>query len=121
MSYEQNKVEYKNDSYQVQPTEGVPERSPLPNHVITTDIFISLIPLGFILIWAGSFLLLSKMRTLALDKIASTTNTLHKVPCKNCQYFSNNRYLKCAIQPSIVLTEQAKDCSDYCPKTNKSE
>ncbi len=35
-----------------------------------------------------------------------------KSPCTKCKFFSNNPYLKCAAQPSLVLTEQAKDCPD---------
>ncbi|QLE46242.1 hypothetical protein FD723_39300 (plasmid) [Nostoc sp. C052] len=41
----------------------------------------------------------------------------HKVPCHRCQYFSGNPYLKCALHPVTVLTEQAVDCTDYCPNT----
>lgn len=36
-----------------------------------------------------------------------------KVPCHRCQYFSHNPYLKCALHPGSVLTEQAVDCHDY--------
>jgi len=36
-----------------------------------------------------------------------------KVPCHHCQYFSHNPYLKCALHPESVLTEQAVDCRDY--------
>ena len=35
--------------------------------------------------------------------------------CHSCRYFSNNNYLHCALQPTIVLTEQSSDCPDYCP------
>lgn len=38
-----------------------------------------------------------------------------KTPCDRCQYLSCNSYLKCALHPSIVLTEQAIDCQDYHP------
>ncbi|MBD2605720.1 hypothetical protein H6G81_14590 [Scytonema hofmannii FACHB-248] len=41
----------------------------------------------------------------------------HKVPCHRCRYFSRNPYLKCALHPVIVLTEQAVDCTDYCPNS----
>jgi hypothetical protein len=38
-----------------------------------------------------------------------------KVPCHRCRYFSSgNPYLKCALHPVTVLTEQAVDCTDYC-------
>lgn len=49
------------------------------------------------------------------DEMA-TIEHFHQLPCRNCRYFSNNPYLKCAIQPSIALTLQALNCSDYCPQ-----
>ncbi|MBW4622023.1 MAG: hypothetical protein KME17_22045 [Cyanosarcina radialis HA8281-LM2] len=45
---------------------------------------------------------------------------LNRVPCKKCQFFAeNNPYIKCAVNPFTVLTKEAVDCSDYCPKTKK--
>ncbi|MEH1937234.1 MAG: hypothetical protein V7L14_26725 [Nostoc sp.] len=41
---------------------------------------------------------------------------LQQHPCKNCQFFNNNHYLKCAVHPSIALTKQALNCSEYMPK-----
>ncbi len=35
-----------------------------------------------------------------------------KVICHRCQYFSDNRYLKCALHPVTVLTEETVDCAD---------
>jgi hypothetical protein len=35
------------------------------------------------------------------------------IPCRTCQFFSNNTHLKCAVQPTLVLTEEAKHCPDY--------
>ncbi|HEY9698949.1 MAG TPA: hypothetical protein V6D10_16920 [Trichocoleus sp.] len=40
----------------------------------------------------------------------------HQVPCRNCQFFSSNFYLKCAVRPTDALTDRATDCSDYCPR-----
>jgi hypothetical protein len=37
----------------------------------------------------------------------------HQTRCHSCKYFSTNSYLKCALHPTSVLTEQAIDCSDY--------
>lgn len=34
-------------------------------------------------------------------------------PCSNCRFFSQNAYLKCAVHPSIALTKQAIDCSNF--------
>jgi hypothetical protein len=41
----------------------------------------------------------------------------HNTLCHRCRYFSNNAYLKCAIHPVTVLTEQVANCSDYCLNT----
>lgn len=38
-----------------------------------------------------------------------------KVICHRCQYFSDNRYLKCALHPVTVLTEETVDCVDHRP------
>jgi hypothetical protein len=38
---------------------------------------------------------------------------LDQHPCKNCQFFNNNYYLKCAVHPSTALTKEAFNCSDY--------
>lgn len=37
----------------------------------------------------------------------------NKVPCRNCQYFNSNYYIKCAVHPSNVMTDRAVDCKDY--------
>ncbi len=36
-----------------------------------------------------------------------------KLPCRNCQYFNSNYYIKCAVNPNNVLTDRAADCRDY--------
>ncbi|MDF2386491.1 hypothetical protein JMG10_33815 [Nostoc ellipsosporum NOK] len=83
------------------------------------DIVVSLTPVGLLVSWIIFFLILGKVRTALDNKIVLRINTLHKVPCKNCQFYSNNNYLKCAVQPSIVMTEEAKDCSEYSPIKGK--
>jgi hypothetical protein len=35
------------------------------------------------------------------------------IKCDRCQYLDCNPHLKCAIHPSIVLTNQAINCKDY--------
>jgi hypothetical protein len=76
---------------------------------------------GLIIIWAVFLVFLSKMRRLTQDnKLFFSIQPSHKVPCRNCHYFSHNHHLKCAVQPSIVLTEEAINCTDYCPKHEKN-
>ena len=48
-------------------------------------------------------------------------NPVKQVPCRNCQFFKDNHYLNCAVQPSIVLTKQALNCSDYLPNSSTKE
>jgi hypothetical protein len=80
------------------------------------DLALSLAPLGFIFVWAMFLLLFHKIRTNTDDRVCVKSKILQKVPCKKCQFFANNHYLKCAVKPDTVLTEEAIDCSEYVPK-----
>jgi hypothetical protein len=42
---------------------------------------------------------------------------MHKIPCPNCQFFTNDHRLKCTIKPLIANTEDAISCQDYCSKS----
>jgi len=90
-----------------------------PNALTIPDVVISLSPLGFIFGWVVFFLTLRKIRTSLDNKMVFTIKGSHKVPCRNCKFYSNNHYLKCAVNPSIVLTEEAMNCSEYSPNKSK--
>ncbi|MBG1260263.1 hypothetical protein [Nostoc commune] len=49
------------------------------------------------------------------DEIVSIKH-VQQHPCKNCQFFNNNHYLNCAVNPATALTKEALNCSDYSPK-----
>jgi hypothetical protein len=49
-----------------------------------------------------------------------TINHFKQVPCRNCRFFTNNYYLKCAVHPHTALTKQAVDCPDYSPQDEES-
>lgn len=83
------------------------------------DLVISLTPISFIFSWAILLLVLRKLRTNLDNKMVFTINSLQQVPCKNCRFFSNNHYLKCAVKPDIVLTEEAVNCHEYSPKKSQ--
>ena len=74
-----------------------------------------LLPLCFLIIWAAVISIASGIWKAAREEKV-TIKHLDQVPCKNCQFFTSNHYLKCAIQPSIALTQEAVNCPDYCPK-----
>jgi len=94
-----------------------PEKVQVQYHNIQIpDLALSLAPLGFIFIWAIFLLLFHKIRTNTDDQVCLKNTILQKVPCKKCQFFANNHYLKCAVKPDTVMTEKAIDCSEYVPK-----
>jgi hypothetical protein len=103
---------------QVTHSEVKQEQMP-PDSLDISDLALTLSPLALLFSWVMFFLLLQKIRTILDNKMVFSVKGLHKVPCKNCRFYSNNHYLKCAVQPSIVMTEEAKDCSEYCPKNEK--
>lgn len=38
---------------------------------------------------------------------------MHRIPCTQCRFFTNDHRLKCTIKPQIANTEEAIDCRDY--------
>lgn len=105
---------------QLQSNEIQVENSQPANVSIPDHVFMVWGPIGLILSWAALFLMLSKRGRIARNEIAVNIKSLNQIPCKNCKFFANNPHLKCAIQPSLVLTEKAIDCSDYCQRDRKS-
>lgn len=53
---------------------------------------------------------------LLIRKAVATAQRMHRIPCLNCQFFSGNRHLKCALHPNEAMTESAIDCPDYCAR-----
>lgn len=69
--------------------------------------------LGFVVIWGTALWTIVRR---GKNSPKNPTDSLRSnIPCRNCQFFSNNYYLKCAVRPSIAMTGAAIDCSDYCP------
>lgn len=86
-------------------------------HYLIEGIQPALVPLCFFLAW--TFLVL--LGWSLLSAIWDTTvraKQMHEIPCTHCRFFTNDHRLKCTIQPFIANTEEAIDCSDYCPQNN---
>ncbi|MBO3462716.1 hypothetical protein G7B40_034260 [Aetokthonos hydrillicola Thurmond2011] len=82
------------------------------------------IPVLFMIVVAiGALIFPSNVRRKFPQNAKLNTNRFKQVPCRNCQFFNDNHYLNCAVQPSNVLTKEALNCSDYLPNngTNESE
>lgn len=46
-------------------------------------------------------------------KRVTTTPSPDQIPCQSCLFFHENHYLKCAVHPKTVLTQQSINCQDY--------
>lgn len=77
-----------------------------------SDGLLFFIPISFVLVWSiatAVFLGLPKLVPGGKRRVKAA----HKLPCYQCQFFTNNPYLRCAVRPETVLTEDALDCSDF--------
>ncbi|MEP0913734.1 hypothetical protein NDI45_22720 [Leptolyngbya sp. GB1-A1] len=76
------------------------------------DSLLFFIPISFVLLWS-----IATAVFLGLPKLVYSGNrkvkVAQKIPCYQCQFFTNNPYLRCAVRPETVLTESALDCSDF--------
>jgi hypothetical protein len=71
-----------------------------------------LVPLCFVLAWTLVGLIAWSLMMAARDGVARATE-MHKIPCAECRYFTNDHRLKCPLHPKIALTEAAIDCADF--------
>jgi hypothetical protein len=88
-------------------------------NLILSDTFIAQSGsfLAFVVFWGGIFIIFTrKLKLLSNNQLTEPMNDCANFPCIKCRYFARNHYLKCAVQPSIALTKDANNCSDYEPK-----
>ncbi len=82
---------------------------------IGNTTYLLLAPICFMIVCGIVFFIVLYLCNVAdkKDRIV-TLNHFKQVPCRNCRFFKDNYYLNCAVHPSIVLTKEALNCSDYC-------
>ena len=74
------------------------------------DSFCVWISILVIFYWALSEI----VRELGSEKVSKISIfRLSRSRCINCKFYNSNLYLKCAVQPNIVRTTQARNCIDY--------
>ena len=78
-----------------------------------------LIPVCFITAWVFIIILIVSLGTMVFDVI-KRSQTMHQIPCSNCQYFTNDYRLKCSVNPFQANTEAAINCRDYQERENYS-
>ena len=86
------------------------------NAVRTSDPSLILAPV-ILLVMSGAVIFYK----LKLSCKTNNIKNLDEFNCKNCHFFSKNSYLKCAVNPSIVLTKEAIKCCDYQPLENRNK
>jgi len=74
----------------------------------------------YIAIAAGALIIYKLLHKREQGLASDFLSRLNQVPCMNCHFFCMNPHLKCAVNPSVVLTKQAIDCTDYRPRNDTS-
>ncbi len=82
----------------------------IPSYDLAWVVLMTLVMLSAVV--AQVYAYIPKLR----QRQSSKTIQRHQTTCHRCKYFHNNLYLKCALHPGAVLTEESIDCKDYCPK-----
>jgi hypothetical protein len=92
------------------------DTEPIDNNNLNSDK-VELNPIADNLILVTPFLFILTTTAVVLYRLKKAKKA--NVPCKNCQFFNNNNYLKCAVNPAEALTEKAHDCREYIPQPKK--
>lgn len=80
----------------------------------TNSVILFLAPICFIGVCASIVFLLSFFGK-SSQKTKVTIKPLQPIPCRKCRYYNHNQYIQCAVHPSLVLTKEALNCSEYYP------
>ncbi|MCY7274799.1 MAG: hypothetical protein LH702_13980 [Phormidesmis sp. CAN_BIN44] len=107
--YAQSTIAESRPSFSSQSSSSVP----------TQDAALLMIPLCFVAIWAAVVCVISNTWKPSRKEIERSRQTA-QLPCKKCAYFSNNPYVKCAVNPQIAMTRSANDCGDFHSKDQKA-
>ncbi|MBD3883121.1 hypothetical protein IFO70_15255 [Phormidium tenue FACHB-886] len=75
-----------------------------------------LVPLCFTVAWLTVILLIHSLWSALRDSVHQAKE-MHRIPCANCQFFTNNHRLKCPVHPIEALSDEAINCPDYEPYT----
>lgn len=103
---------------QIETIQAPADRAPAPSSQLAQDASLLLVPLCFIAIWAGVVCIIADTWKLN-QKAVKTSRYQVQLPCKKCQFFSNNPYMKCAVNPCVAMTPAAKECPDFRSRNPK--
>ena len=88
---------------------------PPSSEVTTIQVGLAVIPVAFVVTLAFIFFKQVKYQKNLYTHLVSLKR-FSSIPCRKCQFFDSNQQLSCAVQPAVVLSEEAVNCGDYAPK-----
>src|SRR5690349_15923100 len=76
------------------------------------------VPVGFVTVWTIIIVVYFVVSKATREIVRDVSTSLYpaNVPCRHCRFFNNNPYLKCTVRPTIAMTGEAINCSDYQTK-----
>ncbi len=96
-------------------TREISPNIPSSRTVTPTQVGLAIIPVAFVVTLAFVFFKQIQYRKNLYIKLVNLKH-FSSIPCHKCQFFDNNQQLPCAVQPAVVLSEEAMNCGDYTPK-----
>ncbi|MGC9502853.1 hypothetical protein [Baaleninema sp.] len=71
-----------------------------------------LVPICFVCAWAIVLAIVGNT-VAAVRSSVRRAQEMHRIPCTDCVFFTNDYRLKCPVHPKTALSEGAIDCPDY--------
>lgn len=93
-------------------TFSVPSQQTQSPEVKTSNDALFLFPIGFLVLWTIAVFVFLETSKLRRGKELLLKH-FHRIPCRNCRYYSDNPYMKCAVNPAISQTREAANCQDF--------
>jgi hypothetical protein len=79
------------------------------------------VPIIFaVLAWSITAMLVLSIVSMVRQGLANV-RTMHRIPCANCRYATENYRLKCSVHPVEAFSEQAISCQDFEPQDFSSQ
>lgn len=69
-------------------------------------------PICLVLAWTVVILTIWNITAAFRDGL-QRAQTMHRIPCADCKFFTNQAVLKCPVNPGQAMSEQAIGCSDF--------
>ena len=69
-------------------------------------------PICFVLAWSVVILGIWQVIAATRDGVRHA-QTMHRIPCSDCSFFTNEAVLKCPLHPKTAMSADAIDCPDF--------